>query len=137
MNIRPLHDRIIVRRLEEGEEQVGGIIIPDSAKERPQQGTVLSAGIGKVNDEGKRIAPDVKAGDQILFGKYAGQEIKLDGVEYLIMKADDVLAVIDKRATERRSASKGHTEKQTKKPAVKVSKRMPTKKGTRQSKKRR
>src|SRR5580765_9059750 len=95
MNIRPLHDRIIIRRLEEGEQKVGGIIIPDSAKEKPQQGKVIAAGNGKVNDEGKRIPLDVKTGDLILFGKYASQEIKLDGEEYLIMREDEVLAIID------------------------------------------
>jgi len=95
MNLRPLHDRIIVDRLEEGEQQIGGIIIPDSAKEKPQRGKVIAAGNGKVNDEGERVALDVKAGDTILFGKYSGQEIKLDGVEYLIMKEDEVLAAID------------------------------------------
>src|SRR5580700_6242300 len=95
MSIRPLHDRIIVRRLEEGEQQIGGIIIPDTAKEKPQQGTVVAVGNGKANDDGKPIPLDVKAGDRILFGKYAGQEIKLDGEEVLIMKEDDVLAVVD------------------------------------------
>jgi chaperonin GroES len=94
MNVRPLHDRILVKRLEEGEQQVGGIIIPDSAKEKPQRGTVIAAGKGRVNDDGKLVALDVKAGDVILFGKYAGQEIKLDSVEYLIMKEDEVLAAI-------------------------------------------
>jgi chaperonin GroES len=97
MNVRPLHDRIIVRRLEEGEQQFGRIIVPDSAKEKPQRGTVLSAGNGKAREDGKRTALDVKKGDQILFGKYSGQEIKLDGAEYLIMKEDDVLAVISGR----------------------------------------
>ena len=95
MNVRPLHDRIIVQRLEEGEQRVGGIIIPDSAKEKPQQGKVVAAGAGKAKDDGKRIALDVKAGDLILFGKYSGQEIKLDGEEYLIMREDEVLAVIE------------------------------------------
>ena len=95
MNVRPLHDRIIVQRLEEGEQRIGGIIIPDSAKEKPQQGKVIAAGNGKVKDDGKRVALDVKAGDTILFGKYSGQEIKLDGEEYLIMREDEVLAVID------------------------------------------
>ena len=95
MNVRPLHDRIIVHRLEEGEQRIGGIIIPDSAKEKPQQGKVIAAGNGKVKDEGKRIALDVKAGDLILFGKYSGQEIKLDGEEYLIMREDEVLGVIE------------------------------------------
>jgi len=95
MNVRPLHDRILVQRLEEGEQQVGGIIIPDSAKEKPQRGTVIAAGNGKPHDDGERVSLDVKAGDTILFGKYSGQEIKLDGVEYLIMKEDEVLAAID------------------------------------------
>ena len=93
MQVRPLHDRILVQRLEEGEQQVGGIIIPDSAKEKPQRGTVVAAGAGKVNDEGKRVAMDVKTGDTVLFGKYSGQDIKFDGVDYLIMKEDDVLAI--------------------------------------------
>ena len=95
MNVRPLHDRIIVQRIEEGEQKVGGIIIPDSAKVKPQQGKVTAAGNGKVKDDGKRIPLDVKAGDLILFGKYSGQEIKLDGEEFLIMREDEVLAVID------------------------------------------
>ncbi len=95
MNVRPLHDRIIVQRIDEGEQKVGGIIIPDTAKEKPQQGKVIAAGSGKVKDDGKRTPLDVKAGDSILFGKYSGQEIKLDGEEYLIMREDEVLAVID------------------------------------------
>ena len=95
MNVRPLHDRIIVRRLEEGEQKVGGIIIPDTAKEKPQQGKVIAAGNGKTNDEGKRIPLDVKAGDLILFGKYSGQEIKLEGEDYLILREDEVLAIIE------------------------------------------
>jgi chaperonin GroES len=95
MNVRPLHDRIIVRRLEEGEQKVGGIIIPDTAKEKPQQGKVIAAGTGKVKDDGTRQRPDVKAGDLILFGKYSGQEIKLDGEEYIIMREEEVLGVIE------------------------------------------
>jgi chaperonin GroES len=95
MNVRPLHDRLIVHRVEEGEQQVGGIIIPDSAKEKPQQGTVIAAGSGKVKDDGTRQTPDVKTGDVILFGKYSGQEVKLDGELYLILKEDDVLGVIE------------------------------------------
>ena len=95
MNIRPLHDRIIIQRLEEGEQKVGGIIIPDSAKEKPQQGKVIAAGNGKTKDDGNRIPLDVIAGDTILFGKYSGQEIKLDGQDYLIMKEDEVLAIIE------------------------------------------
>ena len=94
MNARPLHDRILVQRIEEGEQKVGGIIIPDSAKEKPQQGKVVAVGNGKVKDDGGRIALDVKAGDLILFGKYSGQEIKLDGEEYLIMREDEVLAIL-------------------------------------------
>jgi len=101
MNVRPLHDRIIVQRIEEGEQKVGGIIIPDSAKEKPQQGKVIAAGAGKVKDDGKRVGLDVKAGDLILFGKYSGQEIKLDGDEYLIMREDEVLAVIDDADTKK------------------------------------
>jgi len=93
MDVRPLHDRIIVRRLEEGEQKSGGIIIPDTAKEKPQRGTVIAAGNGKVKDDGTRVPLDVKAGDLILFGKYTGQEVKLEGEEYLIMREDDVLAV--------------------------------------------
>ncbi len=95
MNVRPLHDRLIIQRLEEGDEQVGAIIIPDTAKEKPQQGKVIAAGTGKVKDDGTRQLPDVKAGDRILFGKYSGQEIKLDGEEYLIMREDEVLGVIE------------------------------------------
>jgi chaperonin GroES len=93
MQVTPLHDRILVQRLDDGEQQVGGIIIPDSAKEKPQRGTVVAAGAGKVDDEGRRVAMDVKAGDTVLFGKYSGQDIKFDGVDYLIMKEDDVLAI--------------------------------------------
>src|SRR5438477_573473 len=95
MTVRPLHDRLIIQRLDEGEQRVGGIIIPDTAKEKPQQGKVIATGSGKVRDDGKRVALDVKAGDRILFGKYAGQEIKLDGEDYLIMKEDEVLGVIE------------------------------------------
>jgi chaperonin GroES len=99
MEIRPLHDRIIVRRVEEGEQQIGGIIIPDSAKEKPQRGTVIAAGNGKLNKDGRLVPLDVKAGDLILFGKYTSQEVKLDGEELLIMREDEVLAVIDGRTT--------------------------------------
>jgi chaperonin GroES len=98
MNIRPLHDRIIVQRLEEGEQKVGGIIIPDTAKEKPMQGKVIAAGNGKTKDDGKRIPLDVAAGDTILFGKYSGQEIKLDGQEYLIVREDEVLAIVESAA---------------------------------------
>ena len=102
MNARPLHDRLIVRRLEEGEQKSGGIIIPDTAKEKPQRGTVIAAGRGKINSKGQRVALDVKTGDVILFGKYTSQEVKLDGEEYLIMREDEVLAVIDGGVTTRK-----------------------------------
>jgi chaperonin GroES len=95
MTVRPLHDRLLVQRIDEGEQRVGGIIIPDSAKEKPQQGKVIAAGNGKSTDDGTRVPLDVKAGDTILFGKYAGQEITLDGDVYLIMREDEVLAVIE------------------------------------------
>ena len=111
MDIRPLHDRLVVRRLEEGEQKIGGIIIPDTAKEKPQQGTVLAVGKGKVNDDGKRVPLDVNVGDRILFGKYAGQEIKLHGEEYFIMKEDDVLAVIEGHTKKKLAAIKGKTNK--------------------------
>ena len=94
MTVRPLHDRLIVRRLEEREQKIGGIIIPDTAKEKPQRGTVIAAGNGKVNDDGTRVPLDVKVGDVILFGKYTSPEVKLNGEEYLIMREDEVLAVI-------------------------------------------
>jgi chaperonin GroES len=106
MNVKPLHDRIIVQRLDEGEQQIGGIIIPDSAKEKPMQGKVLAVGDGRMTDEGKRIPLDVHAGDLILFGKYSGQEIKLDGTEYLIVKEDEVLAVIDDATATKKSGKK-------------------------------
>jgi chaperonin GroES len=96
MHIRPIHDRIIIQRIDEGEQKVGGIIIPDSAKEKPQQGKVIAAGSGKAKEDGKRIPLAVTAGDTILFGKYSGHEIKFDGEDYLIMNEDDVLAVIDR-----------------------------------------
>ena len=93
--VRPLHDRLLVKRIEDKETIKGGIIIPDSAKEKPQQGKVFAVGAGKVKEDGTRQPLDVKDGDTILFGKYSGQEIKLDGEEYLIMREDEVLAVID------------------------------------------
>jgi chaperonin GroES len=92
----PLHDRILVRRIEEGESIRGGIIIPDSAKEKPQQGEVISVGKGKSNDEGKVFPLDVKAGDTVLFGKYSGTEIKLDGDDFLIMREEEVLGILGK-----------------------------------------
>ena len=95
MKIRPLHDRILVKREEEKEVKKGGIIIPDTAKEKPQEGKVIAVGNGKVNDEGKKVPLDVKAGDKILFGKYTGSEVKVDEEEYLIMKEEDVLAILE------------------------------------------
>ena len=94
--IRPLHDRILVERIEEGEVKKGGIIIPDTAKEKPQEGKVIAVGGGKVNEDGKKMPLDVKAGDRILFGKYSGSEVKLDGDEYLILREEEVLAVVEK-----------------------------------------
>jgi len=102
MNVRPLHDRLVVRRLEEGEQRSGGIIIPDSAKEKPQRGEVVAAGSGKIKKDGTRVALDVKAGDHILFGKYTSQEVRLDGQDYLIMREDEVLAVVDSPATKKK-----------------------------------
>jgi chaperonin GroES len=96
MKVRPLHDRVIVERIEETEQRIGGIIIPDTAKEKPQQGKIIAAGKGRIEKDGKVTPLDVKAGDTILFGKYAGQEIKIDGNEYLIMREEEVLGVIEK-----------------------------------------
>jgi chaperonin GroES len=95
MKIRPLHDRLLVERMEEKEVKKGGIIIPDTAKEKPQEGKVIAAGNGKMGDDGKRVPLDVKTGDRILFGKYSGSEVKLDDKEYLILREEDVLAVLD------------------------------------------
>ena len=94
MKIRPLHDRILVERLEEKEVKKGGIIIPDTAKEKPQQAEVVAVGPGRFTDEGKRIALEVKAGDKILMGKYSGTEVKIDGTDYLIMREEEVLAIV-------------------------------------------
>jgi chaperonin GroES len=94
MKVRPLHDRLIVRRIEEKESRKGGIIIPDTAKEKPQEGEVIAVGNGKVLENGTKLPLDVKAGDKILFGKYSGTDIKIDGEEYLILREDEVLAVI-------------------------------------------
>ena len=96
VGIRPLHDRVIVQRIEEGEQKVGGIIIPDTAKEKPMQGKVIAVGKGRVEKDGKVTPLDVKAGDTVLFGKYAGQEIKIDGNEYLIIREEEVLGVVEK-----------------------------------------
>ena len=94
MKIRPLHDRLLVQRIEEKEQVKGGIIIPDSAKEKPQEGKVVATGNGKILDNGTKVALDVKAGDKILFGKYSGTDIKIDGEEYLILREEEVLAVL-------------------------------------------
>ena len=95
-NITPLHDRVIVRRIEEGEQVRGGIIIPDTAKEKPQEGEVVAAGQGKYKEDGTRQSLDVKAGDRVLFGKYSGSEIKIDGEELLIMREDEILGIIER-----------------------------------------
>src|SRR5512134_3596058 len=100
MEIRPLRDRLVVRRLEEGEQAIGGIIIPDSAREKPQRGRVIAAGTGRITDAGALVPLEVKAGDEILFGKYTSPEITLDGVDYLIMREDEVLALLGTRAAE-------------------------------------
>ena len=105
-NIKPLHDRVIVKRIEEGEQVRGGIIIPDTAKEKPQEGEVIAVGEGKRKDDGTRIPLDVQAGDRVLFGKYSGSEIKVDGDEYLIMREDEILGVIS-RAGAASSSKKG------------------------------
>jgi chaperonin GroES len=95
MDLRPLHDRVLVKRLDEGEQKVGGIIIPDTAKEKPQQAEVMAVGNGKLLDSGERAALEVKPGDRILFGKYSGSDIKIEGQEYLILKEDEILGVLE------------------------------------------
>jgi chaperonin GroES len=93
--LRPLHDRVLIKRLEEQDERHGRIIIPDTAKEKPQEGKVIAVGTGRVTEDGKRLPLAVKAGDRILFGKYSGSEVKIDGTEYLIMKEEDILGILD------------------------------------------
>ena len=93
--LRPLHDRVLIKRVEQEDERHGSIIIPDTAKEKPQEGRVIAVGTGKVTEDGKRLPLTVKAGDRILFGKYSGSEVKIDGTEYLIMKEEDILGVLD------------------------------------------
>jgi chaperonin GroES len=95
MKVRPLHDRVIVKRLKEEEKTKGGIIIPDTAKEKPVEGKVIAVGDGKVQEDGKKLPLEVKAGDRVLFGKYAGTEIQIDGEEHLIMREDDIIAVVE------------------------------------------
>ncbi len=97
MNLRPLHDRVLIKRVEETETVRGGIIIPDSAKEKPQQGEAIAVGNGKILENGERVDLDVKAGDRILFGKYSGAEIKIEGEEYLILREDEILAVLESK----------------------------------------
>jgi len=95
MKIKPLHDRVIVKRVEEEEKTKGGIIIPDTAKEKPVEGKVVAAGDGKIMEDGKKVPLEVKKGDRVLFGKYAGTEINIDGEEHLIMKEDDIIAIVE------------------------------------------
>ena len=106
-NIQPLHDRVIVKRIDEGEQVRGGIIIPDSAKEKPQEGEVIAAGLGKYKEDGTRQALDVKAGDRVLFGKYSSSEIKVDGEELLIMREDEILGIISRAGAATGSAGGG------------------------------
>jgi chaperonin GroES len=106
-NIRPLHDRVIVRRIEEGEQVRGGIIIPDTAKEKPQEGEVIAAGEGKYKEDGTRQPLDVKQGDRVLFGKYSGSEIKIDGEELLIMREDEILGILERAGAASGGGKKG------------------------------
>ena len=128
MRVRPLHDRLLVRRLEEGEQTVGGIIIPDTAKEKPQQGQILEVGKGKVNSQGQRVPLDVKVGDRILFGKYS-EEITLEGEEYLILRQEEVLAVFGSGGTTRKTTAT------KKKPKTGTKKAKKAKKGRKTTKK--
>jgi chaperonin GroES len=104
MKFRPLHDRVVVKRIEAEEKTAGGIIIPDTAKEKPQQGEVVSVGPGGRDESGKLIPIDVKAGDRVLFGKWSGTEVKIDGVEYLIMKESDIMGVLEEAAAKKKAA---------------------------------
>lgn len=106
VEVRPLGDRVLVKRLEEEEVIKGGIIIPDTAKEKPQRGQVVAVGLGRLDDDGKRIPLDVKAGDSILFGKYAGNEVTIDDEEYLIMREDDVLAIVEEEKSGKKAEKK-------------------------------
>ena len=107
INIQPLHDRVIVKRIDEGEQIHGGIIIPDSAKEKPQEGEVIAAGLGKYREDGSRRTMDVKAGDRVLFGKYSSSEIKIDGEELLIMREEEILGIISRAGAATSSAGGG------------------------------
>ena len=104
MKFRPLHDRVVVRRIDAEEKTKGGIIIPDTAKEKPQEGEVVAVGPGARNERGELIALDVKAGDIVLFGKWSGTEVKIDGVDYLIMKESDIMGIVDSQATLKKAA---------------------------------
>ncbi|MFZ5783386.1 MAG: co-chaperone GroES [Pseudomonadota bacterium] len=104
MHLRPLHDRVVVRRIEADEKTAGGVIIPDTAREKPMEGEVVAVGPGARNEQGQLVAPDLKAGDRILFGKWSGTEVKIDGEELLIMKESDVMGVLDKTPALRRAA---------------------------------
>ena len=104
MKFRPLHDRVVVKRVAEEEKTKGGIIIPDTAKEKPMEGEVVAVGPGARDEKGALVAPDVKAGDRILFGKWSGTEVKLDGVEYLIMKESDIMGVLDAEVAKKKAA---------------------------------
>jgi chaperonin GroES len=104
MKFRPLHDRVVVRRIDAEEKSAGGIIIPDTAKEKPQEGEIVAAGPGARNEQGQLIPIDVKAGDRVLFGKWSGTEVKIDGQDYLIMKESDLLGVVDKTETLKKAA---------------------------------
>jgi len=104
MHFRPLHDRVLVKRIDEEEKTSGGIIIPDTAKEKPSEGEVVAVGPGGRDEDGKRIDMDVKAGDRVLFGKWSGTEVKVDGVDYLIMKESDIMGVIEKKAAKKKAA---------------------------------
>jgi len=104
MKFRPLHDRVVVKRIDAEEKTPGGIIIPDTAKEKPQQGEVIAVGPGGRDEAGKLVELDVKAGDRVLFGKWSGTEVKIDGVEYLIMKESDIMGVLDETASQRKAA---------------------------------
>jgi chaperonin GroES len=106
MDIRPLHDRVVVKRIDEGETMQGGLYIPDSAKEKPQQGEVVAVGKGKRTEEGKQLPMDVQVGDRILFGKYSGSDIKLNGTEYLIMREDEILGVLSSNGSSNGSSAK-------------------------------
>ena len=106
-NIKPLHDRVIVKRIEEGEQHQGSIIIPDSAKEKPQEGEVIAVGEGKYKEDGSRQALDVKAGDRVLFGKYSSSEIKIDGEELLIMREDEILGILERAGAASGGSKKG------------------------------